>query len=110
MRALSTSFSDPSMEILRRIDTGSAPCRVRPGPSLRAKAFACFSFRTVSEIAHGSIDNPHTRALDDRVPHAQNPRRPCIVALESRRSGKGDQRVDEREFVMELADTGKVLT
>ena len=50
------------------------------------------------------IDNRGARAVGDGIPSAQDPRRPGIVALQYCRGGERDQRVDERELVVELPD------
>ena len=72
----------------------------RSGPR-RARDLA---FRLFSEVVHRFVDDVCTCAFGDRVPSAQNPRRPGVVALEYRRGGERDQRVDERELVMELRE------
>ena len=79
-------------------------CRIRRGPLIRAEACAHLSFRLFSEVVHRCVDNRRTCAFGDGVPSAQNPRRPCVVALEYRRGGERNQRVDERELVMEFPD------
>ena len=90
------SFSNASME-------RHAPCRIRPGPPIRAEACTHLPFRLFSEVVHRFVDDRGTGAFGDGVPSAQDPRRPRVVALEYRRGGERDQRVHERELVMELA-------
>ena len=89
------SFINESMEV-------TAPCRIRPGPPIRAEACTHLSFRLVFEVVHRFIDNRGAGAVGDGVPSAQDPSRPVVVALQYCRGGERDQRVHERELVMEL--------
>ena len=69
------SFINESIEV-------TAPCRIRQGPPIRAEACTHFSFRLFSEVVHRFVDNRRACAFGDGVPSAQDPRRPCVVALE----------------------------
>ena len=95
---LSMSFINESIEV-------AAPRRIGPGPPIRAEACTHLSFRLLSKVVHRFVDDRGAGAFGDGVPSAQDPRRPGVVALEHRRGGERDQRVDERELVVELADT-----
>ena len=90
------------MSFSKRIDRSPTPRRIRPGPPIRAEACTQVPFGLFSEVVHRFIDNRGTCAFGDGVPSAQDPRRPCVVALENRRGGQRDQRVHERELVVEL--------
>jgi len=107
----SVYLADRVVDVLQQpIDRGPAPRCIGLRPPIRAKACPRLSFRLFSEVSHRGIDNRDTCAFNDGVPGAQNPRRPCGVALEYRRGGKRDQRVDEREPVMELPDACETFT
>ena len=54
----------------------AAPCRIRPGPPIRAEACTHLPFRLFSEVVHRFVDDRGTGALGDGVPSAQDPRRP----------------------------------
>ena len=82
---------------------GPPPAAWAPPPG-RGEASTHLLLHLVSEVVHRLVDNRGTRAFGDRVPSAQDPSRPGVVALEHRRGGERDQRVHERELVMELPD------
>ena len=85
------SCVDGVIDILQqRIDRGGAPCRIRLGPPIRAEACTRLAFRLFTEVVHLGIDNrdPVLSMTASRAP--QNPRRPCVVALECDRSGQRD--------------------
>ena len=78
----------------------------RSGPRrARASRSACFS-----EVVHRLVDNRDPCAFGDGVPGAEDPRRPRVVAFEYRRGGERNQRVDECELVMELANMCEAFT
>ncbi len=91
------SFSNASMEV-------AAPAAYAARPPIRAEARTRLSFRLFLEVVHRLLDNRGTGAFGDGVPGAQDSRRPRVVAFEHRRRGERDQRVDERELVVELPD------
>src|SRR6185295_6341351 len=94
--------SHDAIDVLQQdIDRGPMPCRIRPGPPIRTEACTHFSFRLFPEILHRFVDDRGACPFGDGVPSAQDPCRPCVVALEYRRGGERDQRVYERELVME---------
>ena len=109
-RAPARASHDAVDVLQQRIDGGPAPRRIRPGPPIRAEACTRLPFRLFSEVVHRFVDNRGACAFGDGVPSAQDPRRPCVVALEYRRGGERDQRVHERELVMELPDVCEAFT
>ena len=90
------SFINESIERL-------APTHM-PAPSDPARGGRAPPVPPVADGVHQLVDDRRTRALRDGVPSAQDPRRPRVVALERRGGGERDQRVHERELVVELPD------
>ena len=96
------SFSNASKDVRR-------PAAYSTGPPIGAKACANLPFRLFLEVVHQFEDHGGTCALGDGIPSAQNPRRPYVVALQHGGGGKRDQRVNERELVLERLDIGEAF-
>src|SRR4030095_16489438 len=68
------------------------------------------TLRLVPQILHRFVRDRHTCAFGDGVPGTQNSRHPRFVALEHSCGGKWDQRIHERELVIELTDACQAFT
>src|SRR5688572_30401708 len=93
----------------QRVDRGLAPCGIRTGPLRVAETATGLSLRELSETENRFVNDDGSGAFRDGVPGSQNPRRPSVVALEYCGGGERDQRVRERELVLELADTDEAV-
>ena len=81
----------------------------RPEPTEPGRDAFAHPFGLLPKILHrlSTIVTPVRSVTASR---RRDPRRPRIVALEHRRRGQRDQRVDEREPVVQRTDTGEALT
>ena len=66
----------------QRLDRAPAPSCVRPIPPLGAEARAGVSLCVLSEVTHGVVDDRGACAVGHCVSSADDPRHPCIIALE----------------------------